>query len=146
MIYGLDPDYDKNLEENKFLKEFNFVDDSLRFINDDGHLVDMEGRLINEDGRFVAYRTEEGKGKQDPEQLYFVDREGEEVVLIDSDDGEEEWVKISLKDRKPFLDDKNKPIEAPVKAETSDEEPAKEDASSEKPVTAKKRKTTKTTN
>ena len=146
MIYGLDPDYDKNLEENKFLKEFNFVDDSLRFINDDGHLVDMDGRLINEDGRFVAYRTEEGKEKQDPEQLYFVDREGEEVVLINGVDGEEEWVKISLKERKPFLDDKNKPIEAPVKAETSDEEPAKEDAPSEKPVTAKKRKTTKTTN
>lgn len=143
MIYGLDPDYDKNLEENKFLKEFNFVDDELRFINDEGHLVDMDGRLINEDGRFIAYRTEEGKAKQDAEELYFVDRDGEEVILISGDDGEEEWVKISLKERKPFLDDEDKPIVSSVK----DEEKATEKAaSSEKATTTRKRKTTKTTN
>lgn len=143
MIYGLDPDYDKNLEENKFLKEFNFVDDELRFINNEGHLVDLDGRLINEDGRFIAYRTEEGKEKQDPDQVYFVDRDGEEVVLVASDTGEEEWVKISLKERKPFLDDEDKPIDSPAKSE---DKTADEPVSSEKPATTRKRKATKTTN
>ena len=117
MLYNLDPNYDKNLEENKFLKEFNFVDEELRLINDEGHLTDADGRLINDEGRFIAYRTEKGKKEKDPDQVYFVNREGEEVVLV-TKDGEEEWVKLSLKERQPFLDDNDKPI-----AEKSEEKP-----------------------
>ncbi len=132
MIYGLDPDYDKNLEENKFLKEFKFVDKDLRYINKEGHFVDMDGRLVDEDGRFIAYRTEEGKKNKDPEQQYFVNVDGEEVVKITNKDGEEDWVRISLKERKPFLDDEDKPIEC-------------SEASSEAPKPKRKRKTTKTT-
>ena len=29
MLYGLDPNYEKNLEENKFLKEFEFVNEAI---------------------------------------------------------------------------------------------------------------------
>lgn len=144
MIYGLDPNYDKNLEENKFLKEFKFVDDELRFVNSDGHLVDMDGRLVNEDGRFIAYRTEEGKSNKNPDEVYFVNREGEEVVLITDENGEEDWVKLSLKERKPFLDDEDKPIDSPVKSEEGAEK-SEEDEVSEKPKAARQRKTTKTT-
>ncbi|SVB81275.1 uncharacterized protein METZ01_LOCUS234129, partial [marine metagenome] len=57
MIYGLDPNYDNKLEENKFLKEFEFCNEDLRLVNKDGHLVDLDGRLISEEGRFIAYRT-----------------------------------------------------------------------------------------
>tara|TARA_R110002020_G_scaffold458778_2_gene676534 strand:+ start:1363 stop:2310 length:948 start_codon:yes stop_codon:yes gene_type:complete len=135
MIYGLDPDYDKNLEENKFLKEFKFVDEDLRFINKDGDYVDMDGKLVDENGRFIAYRTEEGRKNKDPKEVYFVNIDGEEVVSVTNSDGEEEWVKISLKERKPFLDDEDKPIEAEAK---------KEESSSSAPK--RKRKTTKTTN
>ena len=46
-----------------------------------------------------------------------MNREGEEVVLV-TKDGEEEWVKLSLKERQPFLDDNDKPI-----AEKSEEKP-----------------------
>ncbi len=133
MIYGLDPDYDKNLEENKFLKEFKFVDDELRFINKEGHFVDIDGRLVDEEGRYIAYRTKEGKENKDPEQQYFVNVDGEEVVKITNKDGEEEWVKISLKERKPFLDDDDKPINC---EESSSEEEAKP---------KRKRRATKTT-
>ena len=149
MIYGLDPDYDKNLEENKFLKEFKFVDEELRFLNDEGHFVDSDGRLINENGRFIAYRTEKGKKNKDQDDLYFVNREGEEVVSVVGDDGEEEWVKLSLKERKPFLSEEDEPVESPVKAEKSPEKESEtepETISSGKPDAAKKRKTTKTTN
>jgi hypothetical protein len=152
MIYGLDPDYDKNLEENKFLKEFKFVDEDLRFLNDEGHLVDTDGRLVNQDGRFIAYRTEEGKKNKDEDDLYFVNRSGEEVVLVVGDDGEEDWVKLSLKERKPFLNDEDEPVESPTNAEkpskTPEEEPEEEpeEDSSEKSTATRKRKTTKTTN
>jgi len=133
MIYGLDPNYDKNLEENKFLKEFKFVDDELRFINKEGHFVDIDGRLVDENGRYIAYRTKEGKENKDPEQVYFVNVDGEEVVSVTNDEGEEEWVKISLKKRKPFLDDEDKPIKC---EESSDLEEAKP---------KRKRRATKTT-
>ena len=144
MIYGLDPNYDKNLEENKFLKEFKFVDEELRFINSDGHLVDMDGRLINDDGRFIAYRSLEGKQNQDPEQVYFVNREGEEVIVVKDDQGEEEWVKLSLKERKPFLDEEDKPIEASLEVEEESEEEV-EAVSTKAATGTKKRKTTKAT-
>ena len=145
MIYGLDPDYDKNLEENKFLKEFKFVDEELRFIDNDGNFVDSEGRLVNEDGRFIAYRTKKGRKDKDPEQVYFVNRDGEEVVAVIDDQGEEEWVKLSLKERKPFLDEDDKPIEASSESEEAVDTP-EETVSSEAAPTKKKRKTTKATN
>ena len=103
MIYGLDPDYDKNLEENK-----------LR------HIIK---HLLNEEGRYIAYRTEEGKKNKDPEQQYFVNVDGEEVVKITNKDGEEEWVKISLKERKPFLDEDNKPIKCEESSESEEAKP-----------------------
>ena len=109
LLYGLDPDYAKNLEENKFLKEFNFVNEDLRLVNDEGHLVDIDGRLINSDGRFVAYRTEEARKNQDKSQMYYVNAEGQEVVAVE-EDGEEDWVRVDLKERKPFLDDGGNPI------------------------------------
>lgn len=101
MIYDLDPDYDNNLTENKFLKKFKFVREDLKLVNKDGHLIDEDGRLINEEGRFVAYR-------QDGTQ-YFVNRDGEEVTP----DGEK--VIESL----PFLDDDGNPIveDQPVPAQ-----------------------------
>lgn len=109
MIYGLDPDYDNSLEENRFLKEFNFVNEDLRYVDENGHLTDVDGRLINKDGRYIAYKTKEAQKKQDEKQSYFVNKQGEEVVLVE-EDGKESWVKKSLKERKPFLDDNDKPI------------------------------------
>jgi hypothetical protein len=121
MIYGLDPDYDEKLTENKFLKEFNYVNDDLRLINSDGHTVDSEGRLIDDDGRFIAYRTPEGQASKDPEDRYYVNRDGEEVVKVVTD-GDEAWVKKSLAERKPFLDDDGNPIITAKKEDAENEE------------------------
>lgn len=125
LLYGLDPNYANNLEENKFLKEFNFINENLQLINDEGHLVDADGRLINEDGRFIAYRTEEGKKNKDQEQVYFVNRDGQEVVCITDEDGNEDWVRKSVSERKPFLDDGGNPILNDDNSEQTTEEPAK---------------------
>jgi hypothetical protein len=108
MMYGLDPNYDKNLTENKFLVQYRFAREDLRLVNKEGHLVDADGRLINEDGRFVAYRED---GTQ-----YFVDRDGNEVT--EAGDKKVEF--------KPFLDDDGNPVF--LDQETSDvasEEPEK---------------------
>ena len=123
MLYGLDPSYEGNLVENKFLKEFKFVNEDLRFINSAGHLVDVDGRLINEDGQFIAYRTKKAEETQDVNELYFVNVDGDEVVSVKDEDGNETWVKKSIVKRKPFLDDNGKPIVSEEKSDKSDSKP-----------------------
>jgi hypothetical protein len=87
-LYGLDDNYEKNLPENKFLKQYKFVDDNLRFINKEGKLVDQEGRLIDQNGRYI---NENGE---------YVDKEGN---LVD-DKGD------YVVEFKPFLDEDGKPV------------------------------------
>ena len=65
----------------------------------------------------------EGKKNKNPDDVYFVNREGEEVVNVLDEEGNttDEWVKVGLKERQPFLDDDDKPIlsdSAPKKEET----------------------------
>ncbi len=88
LTYNLDPNYESNLVENKFLKDYGFVDDKLRLINKDGKLVDSQGRLIREDGRFINSKGElvDGDG-------VLVDEEGNYKVefapfLAEPDDEE----------------------------------------------------------
>ena len=88
MMYNLDPDYDNNLPENKFLRDYKFADKSNRLINKEGNLVDEDGRLINEDGRFI---NESGG---------FVDIDGNPL----DEDGD------YLLETKPFLDDEGNPV------------------------------------
>ena len=127
-LYGLDPDYDKNLPENKFLEAYKFSDNATRLINKDGHLIDIDSqgveRLIDENGRFIAYDEED--------ESYFVDKDGEKLNA----DGDYEGGFT------PFLDDQGKPVEVPSKEE--EEEVIEEEAvEAEEPKPTTKRRTTK---
>jgi len=88
MLYGLDADFEEKLSENKFLKQYKFIDSKLRLINKNGHLVDEENRLIDEFGRFV---NDDGK---------LIDKDGNLV----SDDGD------YLLEFSPFLDENGQPV------------------------------------
>ena len=134
MIYGLDPNYDNKLTENKFLKEFEFVDEDLRLINEDGHLVDVDGRLIDEEGRFVKYKTKKDEKEQNKENRYFCTRDGEEVVKIE-DGVEVRWVTKDKVKRKPFLKDDGTPYPETAKKEDAQKE---EDLVAEKPTKTKR--------
>ena len=116
-LYGLDPDYESSLPENKFLTDYKLADESLRLVNNDGHLIDIDNdgneRLINEEGRFIAY-------DKDGEQ-YFVDIEGDKV----SEEGDYE-IEFS-----PFLDTSGKPIVLETKAEETEEEEEEEEEKEE---------------
>ena len=110
-LYGLDSNHEQNLAENKFLREFDFVDEDLRLLNKDGKLVDREGNLVNEDGRYI---DEEGN---------LIDVDGNRV----NEEGDYE-----LK-RQPFLDDDGKPIEeAKEESEPEPQEEVKAEDSEEK--------------
>ena len=110
-LYGLDSNHEQNLAENKFLREFDFVDEDLRLLNKDGKLVDREGNLFNEDGRYI---DEEGN---------LIDVDGNRV----NEEGDYEFK------RQPFLDDDGKPIEeAKEESEPEPQEEVKAEDSEEK--------------
>jgi len=111
-LYGLDPDYESNLPESKFLTNYKLADKKLRLINKDGHLIDIDEdgveRLLDEDNRFIAY--------DDDGESYYISRTGEKI------DAEGDIVGEAFS---PFLDDGGKPIPVPgkkkSKIEASDE-------------------------
>ena len=88
-LYGLDDNYENNLVENKFLKEYNFVDKDLRLINDKGQYIDEEGHLLDENGRYINDKGE------------YIDKDGNPV----NDAGDYAF------EFKPFLDQDGKPVE-----------------------------------
>jgi hypothetical protein len=134
MIYELDPDYDNSLTENKFLKTYNFADETNQLVNSDGHpiFVDREDNnkeyLIDKEGKFIAYNTDEGYKNQDPEDSYLVNKNGDKV----DKDGN------IIEGFSPFLDDSGKPVPVPEKAEDSTEE-TEEEAAEEAENAPKKR-------
>lgn len=67
MVYGLDSSWEQKLPENKFLKQFGFVDEELRLVDEKGRYVTTDGKLINKDGRYI---DEEGN---------FVNADGDKV-------------------------------------------------------------------
>ena len=102
MLYGLENNYEEKLPENKFLKQYKFVDDQLRLVDKQGRLVDQDGRLVDENGRFVNDKGE------------FVDKDGNPVNAAG------EYV-IEFK---PFLDDEGNPVV--IETETKTEEAVNE--------------------
>lgn len=88
MLYGLENDYEDKLPENKFLKQYKFVDDKLRLINKEGKLVDEDGRLVDKNGRYI---NENGQ---------FIDKEGNLV----NEEGD------YIVEFSPFLDDNGSPV------------------------------------
>ena len=119
-LYGLDPDYDKNLPENKFLQDYSFVDKDLRFVNDDGHLVDLDGRLVDDDGRFIKYDNDGNK--------VYIDIDGNVVT-------EEGDYKM---DFSPILDESGEPVPVPEKEEKAEASEEKNEEESPKKVSKKK--------
>lgn len=101
MLYGLDADYENKLPENKFLKDYKFVNNQLQFIDKQGRLVDENGRLIDNSGRLINEKGE------------FIDKDGN--VVTESGDYVVEF--------KPFLDDSGNPV--------NNEEPKDKEAKTE---------------
>lgn len=101
MLYGLDSDYEDKLPENKFLKQYKFIDNKLRLIDKQGRLIDKDGRLIDENNRYI---NENGE---------FVDKNGN-LVNKDGD---------YIVEFKPFLDDDGKPVHVPSSEVVAEAEP-----------------------
>jgi hypothetical protein len=58
IMYALDSDFEKNLPENKWLKNRELVNDELALVNKDNKRVDVEGRIIDENGYYLDEQGE----------------------------------------------------------------------------------------
>lgn len=88
MMYSLEDNFEKKLPENKFLLEFNLVNNDLSLVNEDGETVDLEGRKVNELGQYVndkGERTDSDGNVLEEDGTYvlstnYVDSEGKPVT------------------------------------------------------------------
>ena len=103
-LYGLDSNYETTLPENKFLKNYGFVDDELRRIDSDGKLINANGDYVDETGRLIEW--------QEDGEFIYVDGDGTKLT----EDGEYD-VEFS-----PFLDDSGDPVPVPEEEEEEEEE------------------------
>lgn len=79
IVSSYDPDFEKNLPENKFLIKYGFVNNDLRFVNKDGQFTDEFGTLVDEDGnKIIAEEKKEQVGE-------FLDDEDEVKEEIKDD-------------------------------------------------------------
>lgn len=89
------------LIENKFLKQYKFVDEKYRLIDSEGRLIDEDGRHIDEDGFFVEWLADGTSRRIDPdgnpineyglpdfEFAPFLDDDGKPVLLDETDSTE----------------------------------------------------------
>lgn len=94
LISDSDP-VDDHLPENKFLKEYDFVDDNLRLVEPStNRLINADGKYIDEFGNFVKYNDD---GSYD-----YVDFDGNKLDMTTGS--------YAVDEKKPFLDDDGKPI------------------------------------
>jgi hypothetical protein len=83
---------DDKLPENKFLKQFNFVNEKYQLVDKEGRLVDQEGKHIDENGNLIEWLNDK--------DFIYVDINGRQL----DDDGN---FKVEFS---PFLDDEGNPI------------------------------------
>ena len=53
MMYSIDPGFEKNLPENRWLRDHKLVNEKGELVNENGELIDTEGRRINEKGQYI---------------------------------------------------------------------------------------------
>lgn len=83
---------DDKLPENKFLKQFNFVNESYQLVDKEGRLVDQEGKHVDENGNLIKWLNDK--------DFIYVDINGRQL-----DDQGNFKVEFS-----PFLDDSGNPL------------------------------------
>jgi len=98
MLYAIDPEFEKGLPENRFLRAAGLLNDSLEYIDKDGERTDRDGKAINDLGWFQDDEgnridanghplTENGTYVQ---QVAYIDDETGKEISIDTRDEQEE--------------------------------------------------------
>jgi hypothetical protein len=98
MLYAIDPEFEKGLPENRFLRAAGVVNEELEYVDKDGERTDRDGKAINDLGWF---QDDEGNrvdahgnllaenGTYIPQVTYIDDETGKEVVINVRDESDE---------------------------------------------------------
>ena len=120
MFFGLDKDYEKNLPENKFLKQHKFVNDKGQLVDDNGDAIDAFGKKVDENGRYI---DDDGnlinyfgdpvseEGQYAFETSPFLDEDGKPLSENENSAAQEEGVKVESKEKKKPRGRPKKPTE-----------------------------------
>jgi hypothetical protein len=99
MLYAIDADFEKNLPENKWMIDYNLVDDQLRSVKNN-ELVDREGRRINEFGQYIdenGNRVDRDGNPLEQDGTYKMQVEYEDDINSPSSDESEKKVRKARK-------------------------------------------------
>lgn len=108
MMYAIDKNFEANLPENKFLKDFNFVNEDLALVNENGETVDLDGRRINEFGHYIN-----DKGDRTDKDGNVLDENGNYIPSVKyvDDDGNEVFSSKPPEEKKPATRKRTKKAE-----------------------------------
>ena len=105
-MYGVNEDFQKNLPENRFLKEFGFINDKLQFVDKENHPTDEKGRRINEKGHYIdkdGNRVDENGAPLDEETGDYIvkakpylDDDGNEIDKVWTSYGDKSKSKVEV--------------------------------------------------
>jgi hypothetical protein len=87
VYYNWEGDFASKLPENKFLKNWGFIDESMRYIDAEGNYIDSKGRKVDKEGYLINdenKRIDEFGNLIDDEGNLIVDK----VVFLDEDGSE----------------------------------------------------------
>tara|TARA_R110000751_G_C13667999_1_gene469936 strand:+ start:52 stop:909 length:858 start_codon:yes stop_codon:yes gene_type:complete len=84
VVYEVDPNYENDLTENKFLRRFKFSDDENRLVDSEGKHVDREGKAVDGEGYVL---NEDGKRVNINDLPVLKDEETVEKVEFEDDLG-----------------------------------------------------------
>lgn len=86
LIYGVDPEFEKNLPEIKWLQKYKFVDEHLDYIDrNTGQKVDRSGNPVKSIEEDINSQLQTIAGNIDEEEPFIDDETGEKVVLTNED-------------------------------------------------------------
>jgi hypothetical protein len=98
VIYNVNPEFEKRLPENRWLKKYGLIDDELNYLDrKTGKKVDRSGKPIEEVEKDLQKRIDNLQGEIEEEQP-FIDDETNSPVIVEDKKEEEKEVKEEVKE------------------------------------------------
>lgn len=96
-VYNIDPNFERNLPENKWLHKYGYVDQELNYVDPKtGEKVNRDGKPVKEIEAELKEMIEKAKGEIVEEAPFLDDETGEPIVLEDKAEAKtEETVSVT---------------------------------------------------
>jgi hypothetical protein len=95
VVFDIDPEFEKNLPENKLLKKYGFIDENLNYVDrKTGEKVDREGKPVKQLEDTAQEKLDNLQGEI-TEEVPFVDDETGEPVIVSENVKEEEKEEVT---------------------------------------------------